>query len=95
VLEAMASELPVVVSRRPPFTEYVSEQTGLLLEPTDTQAIAHALGCLATDPRRCAQLGSAGRRSVERFSWSRSAALHAETYARARGALVNGPQRPA
>jgi glycosyltransferase-like protein len=95
VLEAMASELPVIVSRRPPFTEYVSEQAGLLVEPEDTPAIAHAIACLAADPRRCAQLGRAGRRSAERFSWSRSAALHAEAYERARGALVLGPPHAA
>jgi len=95
VLEAMASELPVIVSSCPPFTEYVSEQTGILVEPTATPAIARALGCLARDPERCAQLGSAARRLAERFSWSRSATQHAEAYAHARGALVAGPQHAA
>jgi glycosyltransferase-like protein len=83
VLEAMAAALPVVVSDRPPFTEYVSEQCGLFVDPGDVQAVARALVRLATEPDTRSRLGAAGRRIAERFSWARSAALHAEAYQRA------------
>lgn len=83
VMEGMAAELPVVVSRQPPFTEYVSEREGLLVDPTDAAAIARALAELAADPRWRARLGAAGRRSAERHSWSRAAEVHLEIYERA------------
>jgi glycosyltransferase involved in cell wall biosynthesis len=83
VLEAMASELPVVVSRQPPFTEYVSDREGLLVDAFQVSAIAQALQQLAADPVKRAALGAAGRRTAERFSWTRAAALHGEIYQRA------------
>ena len=83
VLEAMASELPVVVSRRPPFTEYVSDGEGLLVDPTDATAITAALARLARDPAWRARLGAAGRRTAARFSWTRAAERHIELYQRA------------
>ena len=91
VLEAMAAELPVVVSRRPPFTEYVSECEALLVDPTDETAITGALAQLAADPTRRARLGAAGRRTAERHSWTRAAQLHIELYERALG---SGAQLP-
>jgi glycosyltransferase-like protein len=84
VLEAMAAELPVVVSRQPPFTEYVSEREGLLVDPTNESAICAALAQLAADPAWRARLGAAGRRVAARFSWTRAAELHIELYERAR-----------
>jgi glycosyltransferase-like protein len=83
VLEAMAAELPVLVSDRPPFTEYVTAQAGVLVDPEDASALQRALAELATDPERRQRLGAAGRAIAARHSWSRSAALHAEIYQRA------------
>jgi len=80
-----------VVSRRPPFTEYVSECEALLVDPTDETAITGALAQLAADPTRRARLGAAGRRTAERHSWTRAAQLHIELYERALG---SGAQLP-
>lgn len=83
VLEAMAAELPVVVSCQPPFTEYVSENEGLLVDPLSVPDVTAALARLATDPSERARLGRAGRHTARRYSWTRSAALHADIYQRA------------
>jgi len=83
VLEAMAAELPVVVADRAPFTEYVTERAGLLVDPTDVSAIERALALLAADPELCRRLGQGGLQIAARHSWARSAALHGEQYQRA------------
>jgi glycosyltransferase-like protein len=85
VLEAMAAELPVVVADRAPFTEYVTERAGLLVDPTDVSAIQRALASLAADPELRSRLGAGGRQIAARHSWARSAALHGEQYQRALG----------
>jgi glycosyltransferase involved in cell wall biosynthesis len=70
VLEAMASERPVVVTRTPGMSDYVVHgETGLLVPPGDPEALADAVGGLLADPARARAMGQAGRRAVvEGFS---------------------------
>ena len=73
LVEAMACQVPVVATRVGGMVEIVEEdQTGLLVEPGDSSALAAALlRLLASEDLRKA-MGEAGRkRAVERFSWER------------------------
>ena len=65
LLEAMASEKPVVATRVGSVPESVSEgQTGYLVEPGDSQGMACRVIELFGDPDRAATLGRAGREQV-------------------------------
>ena len=75
VAEAMACELPVVVSRRGALPEVVAEgEGGFLCEPADTRAFARALVELLGDERLRRKFGAANRARVDRlFRWDRAA----------------------
>ncbi len=70
VLEAMLYEKPVVASAVVGIPEQVVDgETGLLVPPSDADALARAIDTLAGDPERRARLGAAaGRRVRERFT---------------------------
>jgi glycosyltransferase-like protein len=78
-LEALASGLPVVSSRRAPLTEFLDDSCAFLVDPLSDEDIARgihqALSC-SPDRRR------AGRARAEAYSWSRAAAIHLEHYER-------------
>lgn len=64
-LEAMEAGRPVVATRVSGSAEVVVDgETGLLVPPGDSAALAHALGELLADPERGRRYGTAGR---ERF----------------------------
>ncbi|CAN5676194.1 glycosyltransferase family 4 protein [soil metagenome] len=76
VLEAMSAGLPVVSSALPALAETVVDgETGMLVAPGDTGALARAIAALASDPEKRNRFGRAGRqRYEERYSydvWSR------------------------
>lgn len=75
ILEAMAMELPVVSTPVSGIPEAVRhEETGMLVQPHDSAAIAEAVTRLLNDPDRAAHLGRNGRRLVsERFDVARNA----------------------
>ena len=65
VKEAMAMELPVVVSREVGLPEIIDETRGVLVPPADPEALAHALEALYTRPGEAREaMGRAGRRFV-------------------------------
>ena len=72
LMEAMAAGVPVVATRLSGIPELVSADTGMLVEPNDSRALADAIEQLLDDrdlTRRCADGGRAGReplRSVHR-----------------------------
>jgi glycosyltransferase involved in cell wall biosynthesis len=74
-LEAMAAERPVVASRVGGLAEVIVEgETGALVPPGDTEALARAVDRLAADPSLRARLGAAGRaRVVARHTMARMA----------------------
>lgn len=65
-LEAMATGRPVAVTRTPGMADYIEAGvTGLLSEPGDAEALSSHILELLDDPARTAEMGAAGRRSVE------------------------------
>ena len=73
VVEAMASDVPVIASNRTALAE-VAGAAALLVDPLDPGAIAHAMHRLQTDPHLRAGLVRLGRERVRHFDWDRSAA---------------------
>lgn len=69
-VEAMHAARPLVASRVQGLAEVVADQrTGLLVEPDDAAALARALGRLADQPGRAAELArTAARQAAEHFS---------------------------
>ena len=67
VIEAMTSRLPVIASNIRPLSDIVvAGETGLLVEPGDSGALAAAVNRLAGDAGLRRKLGEAGRARVER-----------------------------
>jgi glycogen(starch) synthase len=82
-LEAMAHGLPVVATRAGGIPDKVTAESGRLVEPGDTTALARALLELAKDPKLRRTLGDAGReRALRSFAWpalaKRTIALYEE-----------------
>jgi glycosyltransferase involved in cell wall biosynthesis len=79
--EASAWGLPVVATNAGNIPDRVIDgQTGLLVSPGDTTALAEALVRLAGDTELRARLGSAGRTyTLNNFTWPRIAAKITET----------------
>jgi glycosyltransferase involved in cell wall biosynthesis len=67
ISEAMAYGLPCIVTRVGALHEVVLDrETGLVIPPEDSEALAGAMLELVDDPDRAARLGAAGRQRVER-----------------------------
>jgi glycosyltransferase involved in cell wall biosynthesis len=65
LMEAMAMERPVVSTRTSGIPELVVDgESGLLTDPGDADALADALGHIASDPAFAAALAAGGRRAV-------------------------------
>ncbi|MEZ4770948.1 MAG: glycosyltransferase family 1 protein [Caldilineales bacterium] len=72
VLEAMASGTPVVTSRASSLPE-VAGDAALLVDPTDTDAIAAAVGHALADPTLHRRLRTAGLARAAQFTWQTAA----------------------
>jgi glycosyltransferase involved in cell wall biosynthesis len=82
VLEAMAAEKPVVATAVGGTDEAIVDgETGVLVPPGDSAALAEAIRGLLGDPSRAARLARAGRRRVEEsFSSTRMVKQVTEIY---------------
>lgn len=80
-IEAMACGCPVVSSTRGSLAEVVAD-AAQLVDPENVVSLADALGRLALDEARRAELREAGFRNARRFDWSRNAAQVLATYER-------------
>ncbi len=70
VLEYMSTELPVVCSARPPFDTVVNPENGVLVDETNTSAVAEGLAKVLSDPTRRHRMGQNGRQSVlNGYTW--------------------------
>lgn len=66
LMEAMACGLPVISTNLVGIPDLViDEETGLLIEPNDPQALADAIARLADDPQLASRLAVAGREMVQ------------------------------
>ena len=71
-LEAMACGTPVITSNTSSLPEVVGD-AGVTVSPTDTVALAEALGDLLFDAERRQSLREAGLARARLFSWERAA----------------------
>jgi glycosyltransferase involved in cell wall biosynthesis len=84
IIEAMSQRLPVVatpVGCVP--SMIVHEETGLLVRPRDPGALAAALERMLSDAELRARCASAAFGKVRNMSWTRTAELTLQVYARA------------
>jgi len=98
VLEAMASALPVVVTRAGGLTELVDDAGGYRVPQRDATALADALVALLASPERAAAMGEHNRRRAEEeFTWTEVGATLEAVYrdvARASQPDLRAPSRP-
>jgi glycogen(starch) synthase len=81
ILEAWRAGRALISTSRGGPPEFVTDgQTGLLVDPFDTSALAAALDRLLSDPAYGESLGRAGQRSVENFDWSRIGERYQQVY---------------
>jgi glycosyltransferase involved in cell wall biosynthesis len=83
-LEAAMMARPIVATRVMGLSEVVvHQQTGLLVEPEDSKALAEAISFLLTHLDTAAQLGAeARRRALEMFNWDRCVDAYDALYRR-------------
>jgi len=93
VMEAMASEVPVVATRVGGIPEVIADgKNGTLVEPGSPSSLARALVELLRDADRRGTLGRAARTSVvERFTWGRTANDTLEVYRSTLAGAAIGP----
>lgn len=70
VVEAMASGLVVLTSDHPPFTEFVKQDFGFLINPLDEISIHQALNVLSKDNQTLESMCDASVHAAQDFSWS-------------------------
>ena len=90
VLEAMATDLPVVAGDLPVFREYLLDHRNALMPTSgDSRALAAAMLEMSSDGALRRALVHGGRATMRDFTWAASARRHAEVYAevRARSAV--------
>jgi glycosyltransferase involved in cell wall biosynthesis len=82
LIEAAASGRAVVTTDVPGCRDaVVQDQTGILVPPRDTVALADAIQCLLEDAELCARMGQAGRiLAEEKFSIEKVVAAHMLIY---------------
>lgn len=93
VIEALAAERPLVVTRVAAAPEVVTDgEHGLLVPAADSAAIAAAVRRLHGDPEFAARMASAGHRSVtERFTIARMVANQIDCYRRSLAGVAVQP----
>ncbi len=87
LLEAMAAEVPVVVTQVGGMPEVVEHgKSGFLVPPGDPETLAHKIRWLLENPERARAMGDAGGQRVrESFSLERMTGQYHEVYRRASG----------
>lgn len=95
-LEAWRAGTPLVATSLGGPASFVTDGVdGILVDPVNTAALAHALERLLRDPSRRAALGAAGAESATRFTWEAVArayvTLHDVALSRAASGPPDGP----
>jgi glycosyltransferase involved in cell wall biosynthesis len=78
-LEAMACGTPVVSTNAGALPEVIGD-AGLLVEPRDSDALAHGIESVLENPQLLKNLSERGVRRAHTFTWRQTARLTAETY---------------
>jgi glycosyltransferase-like protein len=79
VLEAIAANLPVITSNQPPFTEFLTPDQALLIDPQDVDALAQAM-IASLQPQVADRLKQKSQSVLAQYSWEASARLHQQCY---------------
>jgi glycosyltransferase involved in cell wall biosynthesis len=84
-VEAQLCETPVIASASGGLPDIVRDgETGLLVPPTDSVALARAMDVLTSNPERARSMGRAGRRdALDTFSPAAAARRYIDIYERA------------
>ncbi|MBX2863623.1 MAG: MSMEG_0565 family glycosyltransferase [Leptolyngbyaceae cyanobacterium MAG.088] len=77
VLEAIASGLPVLTSNQPPFTEFLSSTSALLVNPDNVSEIAIAMLTINQAHQKLIQNSTA---IIDNYRWEKSAQMHLQLY---------------
>ena len=81
VLEAMCCGAPVIATDVGGIREQLDDDTGVIVPPRDSAALAHAISALLANPERRRQLGQAARRKVHaQFSVRQMIDRHVRLY---------------
>ncbi|MBD1911888.1 MULTISPECIES: MSMEG_0565 family glycosyltransferase [unclassified Leptolyngbya] len=78
-LEAIASHLPVITANTYPFTEFLTPNQALLVNPEDPEAIAQAM-LTALNPILTQSLVQNSQSILSQYTWQHSAQLHLNHY---------------
>lgn len=82
ILEAMACELPVIITRQCNFPEVAKVGAGEVIEP-DAAQLVKVLIKLLSNPQVCKEMGKKGKRLIEeKFTWDKIASQMLEIYER-------------
>lgn len=87
VLEALASRVPVIVSRGEPFDEYLDETCATFVDPASPSEIADRVLELLRDDSLASARRAAGLLIAQRFSWSAAARSHVSFYTNLLGSI--------
>lgn len=79
ILEAIASGLPIITSNCPPFTEFLTPEQALLVDPRSIAAIAKAMVDI-TQPDLANNLIYTSRSLCRDYNWGKSANMHLNYY---------------
>lgn len=79
VLEAIASGIPVITAKQPPFTEFLTGHQALLVDPNSPDAIAQAMRSILT-PDLAHALVQNSQAILPHYAWDASARLHLVHY---------------
>jgi glycosyltransferase-like protein len=81
VMEAIAAQLPVITSNIPPFTEFLSPDQALLVDPESVEAFAQAMEQIV-QPDLAQSLIQNSQSVLSQYTWTRAAQMHLECYYR-------------
>ena len=79
ILEAIASGLPIITSNHAPFTEFLTPDQALLIDPQDPNAIAQAMKKILEPPLAQALI-QRSQSILVNYTWEKSAKMHLEQY---------------
>lgn len=79
VLEAIAAHLPVVTANETPFTEFLTPDQAILVNPSSTDEIAQGM-LQASQAARSQALIHSSQQILPQYTWTRSAQMHIQAY---------------
>lgn len=81
VLEAMATQLPVITASTTGAAEIITVGCGVVLEdPNDTETLVQELKIMIMDPQRQEAMGRAARSIAEQYSWESMARRYVDLF---------------